>query len=134
MDGNALWRQSVDMCLPILMPPEILLGIVNTVLLVLSWIPPVLHLRIKIIVTIAYLGAMLAWLLDGRAILMILGWIVGHANWRDPKVISDWQCTPGYLAQFCFIGVAISVLIWVAIDVSNRRNSPYPDEPQERSE
>ena len=99
-----------------------LLGILNTMLLVLCWIPPILRLRSKILLAAAYVVVPLAFV-AGVWIIPDVAEALGATAWL-PR-IDKWRLAIDlcYLSEAGFIFLALAALAWMALDISRRHHN-----------
>jgi hypothetical protein len=99
----------------------------NAWLLVLCWIPPILSRRVKIGLTLAFAFALCLIGFDGQDAIARLCLACDVPRLQNLFAVFDRETFPASQAQAMFTGLALSVLMFVAVDVARRRSSPYAE-------
>jgi hypothetical protein len=111
--------------------PDFCWWLVNTLLLVLCWIPPILRGWIKILLTLLYCGITLSWFVDWEECMGGFIATLERSNLLNATTIPICIATFGNLRQVGFLVTATWVLFGVAVEVIIRRGRTDPDEPDE---
>jgi hypothetical protein len=101
--------------------------LVNTLILVLCWLPPVLHRRQKIGLTIVYFAPILVCFVDWQEIALNVAAMVGISA---PPVPAISRCVVAltFLAEAAFLCMVIVYWIWLVFELARRHSSPYLEE------
>src|SRR5256885_12733909 len=97
--------------------------IVNTVLLVFCWIPPILRLQIKLIVSAGYAVVAAALLFNWPRIIQEVADALGQGGLVDAVPLGRWVLCFRFLAESGFIGLALVVLASVMLDMSRHHHN-----------
>jgi hypothetical protein len=94
----------------------------NGLLLVLCWKPPILSARAKIGLTLAYVFGLCLVGFDGQSGFSMVCVACGVPRLKDLVVVYDRETFPALQMQEAFTGLALSALLFVAVDVVRRRS------------
>jgi hypothetical protein len=93
----------------------------NALLLVLCWIPPILSRRAKIGLTMAYVFGLCLIGVDGHDAFSTACVACRVPQFKNLVSIFDRETLPALQVQMAFTGLALSALLFVAVDVARRR-------------
>jgi hypothetical protein len=97
---------------------------INFLLLWLCWIPPILSRRAKVGLTLVYVFGLCLVGFDGQEAFSTLCVGCDVPRLKNLFAAYDRETFPALQVQQAFTGLALSALLFVAVDVVRRRSSP----------
>jgi hypothetical protein len=108
------------------------LAVLNTALLLLSWLPPILSLRTKLLLTAAYLAVPLLYFIKWEGVISDMAATLGVAAiWPARLDLRRWADDLRLLAELGYVMLGLGVLGWLANDIARRHHNPNLDDPDD---